>query len=77
MKVKMGVLPNLKDTGNIVLMGVIVESSGTKKTTNNKEYMVWQLSDLLVSIVLSYVDLGLYPILPHSERHRDQIVSFQ
>jgi hypothetical protein len=29
-------------------MGVIVENTGMKKSANNKEYLVWHLSDLQV-----------------------------
>ncbi|KAI6197623.1 hypothetical protein M3Y94_01246700 [Aphelenchoides besseyi] len=33
-------------SGETVTMGVIVESSGMKKSANGKEYILWQLSDL-------------------------------
>ncbi|KAI6183305.1 Protein MCM10-like protein [Aphelenchoides bicaudatus] len=33
-------------SANTIFMGVVVESSGVKKSANGKDYLIWQLSDM-------------------------------
>ncbi|KAI6183105.1 Protein MCM10-like protein [Aphelenchoides bicaudatus] len=44
-KTRIGSLTN-STSSNTIFMGVIVESSGMKKSANNKDYLIWHLSDL-------------------------------
>jgi hypothetical protein len=37
--------------GEWVTIGVIVEKSGYKKSSNGNEYMLWKLSDLVVGYI--------------------------
>jgi len=46
LKSKLHALTSTPSTSETVIMGVIVESSGIKKSAADKEYMIWQLSDL-------------------------------
>lgn len=52
MKFKLGALSSLGISANTIIMGVVVESSGLKRSSNGKDYAVWHLSDLKVNFLI-------------------------
>lgn len=50
-KTKLSSLASSSDVSDIVLMGVIVESTGIRRSSNDKDYIIWQLSDLMVGLI--------------------------
>lgn len=53
-KIKLNALQkfNIPNDGEWATMGVIVNKSECRKSTNGKEYLIWNVADLSVSIFI-------------------------